>query len=209
MPSPPTPKTSYARPSSRRCVLRRQARPCRRRCALAFPKVRDHRRADLGVARRTAGLEVFGPNLIRLASREQENTHGTSEKDIDRRRSEETAAVSLGGSSILKSMLHALASAGFVEVPTSSQRAWHVRGHGVGAPQGVETPRVLALVLPAGAWGRANADEVQMLSWTLPPPETPQDQYPQFADVKDADGKLEAFFDLAPGARIRSTGCRA
>jgi type I restriction enzyme M protein len=51
-----------------------------------------------------------------------------------------------------------------------------------------------------GAWARANADEVQVLSYTLPPPDTAPDHFPQFAIVKDAEAKLEAFFDLAPGA---------
>ena len=63
--------------------------------------------------------------------------------------------------------------------------------------EGVETPRILAMVLPAGAWERSNADTVQMLSYTLPPPETASDQFAQFAFVRDAEGKLEAFFDLA------------
>lgn len=101
-------------------------------------------------------------------------------------------------SSVLKSLVHQLAGAGFADVQDlkasepgmSAAVVW-------GRHQGVDTPRILALVLPSGAWSRANADEVQVLSYSLPPPETPADQYPQFAVVKDADGKLEAFFDLA------------
>jgi type I restriction enzyme M protein len=110
----------------------------------------------------------------------------------------ETTAVASEEANVLKSMLHALASAGFIEVldlkasepGMSAAMVW-------GRHEGVETPRILALVLPAGAWGRANADEVQVLSYSLPPPETQPDQYPQFAVVKDFEGKLETFFDLA------------
>ncbi len=106
-------------------------------------------------------------------------------------------AVSSEESNVLASLTHALASAGFdqkrdikaSEPGMSAAIVW-------GRHEGVETPRVLALVLPAGAWGRSNADEVQLLSWTLPPPDTQQDHYPQFAVVKDAEGKLEAVFDL-------------
>lgn len=109
-----------------------------------------------------------------------------------------TTAVGSEATNVLTSMVHALASVGFTETldlnasepGMSAAVVW-------GRHEGVETPRILALVLPAGAWGRANADEVQVLSYSLPPPETPPDQYPQFAVVKDAEGKLEAFFDLA------------
>ncbi|MGT2430351.1 HsdM family class I SAM-dependent methyltransferase [Cupriavidus basilensis] len=113
----------------------------------------------------------------------------------------ETTAVNSEESSVLKSLVHALTIAGFdqkfelkaSEAGVSAAMVW-------GRHEGVETPRVLALVLPAGAWSRSNADEVQMLSWTLPPPDTAQDHYPQFAVVRDAEDKLEAIFDLAPGA---------
>lgn len=99
---------------------------------------------------------------------------------------------------VLKGLLHTLGGGGFdqrvelkaTEPGMSAAVAW-------GRHEGVETPRVLALVLPPGAWDRSNADTVQMLSYTLPPPETAADQFPQFAAVKDAKGKLEAFFDLA------------
>ena len=99
---------------------------------------------------------------------------------------------------VLKSLLHTLATAGFDQqldlVPTeaglSAAIAW-------GRHEGVDTPRLLALVLPSGAWERSNADTVQMLSYTLPSPETAPDQFPQFAVVRDAEGKLETFFDLA------------
>ncbi|GEP02274.1 N-6 DNA methylase [Methylobacterium oxalidis] len=108
-----------------------------------------------------------------------------------------TTVVSEAGN-LLKSMVHSLASAGFdqslelkaTEPGMSAAVVW-------GRHEGVETPRILALVLPAGAWGRANADEVQVLSYSLPSPETVADQYPQFAIVRDAEGKLESFFDLA------------
>jgi len=113
----------------------------------------------------------------------------------------EATAVASEESSALKQLVHSLGSAGFdqkldlkaSEAGMSAAVVW-------GRHEGVETPRVLALVLPAGAWNRSNADEVQMLSWTLPSPATAQDHYAQFAVVKDAEGKLEAIFDLAPGA---------
>jgi type I restriction enzyme M protein len=113
----------------------------------------------------------------------------------------EATTVSSEQSSILKSLVHSLASAGFDQkLDLRANEAGMLAAILWGRHEGVETPRVLALVLSAGAWSRANADEVQMLSWTLPPPDTAQDHYPQFAVVKDAEGKLEAFFDLAPGA---------
>ena len=104
-------------------------------------------------------------------------------------------------SSVLAAMLQKLASAGFdqtqdlkpSEPGMSAATVW-------GRHQGQDTPRILALVLPAGTWSDANPDKVQMLSWTLPSVDTSADHYAQFAMVKDAEGKLEAFFDLAPGA---------
>lgn len=110
----------------------------------------------------------------------------------------EATTVGSEENSVLKSVVHSLASAGFdqtldlkaSEPGMSAAIIW-------GRHEGVETPRILALVLPVGAWARANADETQMLSYSLPPPDTQADQYPQFAAVRDAEGKLEAFFDLA------------
>ncbi|MEQ8819808.1 MAG: N-6 DNA methylase [Sumerlaeia bacterium] len=64
-----------------------------------------------------------------------------------------------------------------------------------GSHHGVETPRVFALVLPKDAWDRANANEVQRLSYELPPPTTKEDQYPQFAVV--SDGEHTAYFYLS------------
>lgn len=99
---------------------------------------------------------------------------------------------------VLKRLLHTLSVTGFdqcLELKPSEPGMFAAIVWG--RNEGVETPRVLALVLPSGAWDRSNADSVQMLSYTLPPPETAQDQYPQFAVVRDAEGKLEAFFDLA------------
>ena len=63
-----------------------------------------------------------------------------------------------------------------------------------GMHEGVETPRIFALALPKEAWERANANEVQRLSYEMPSPDTPEDQYPQFGFV--SDGEHEAFFDL-------------
>jgi len=110
-------------------------------------------------------------------------------------------AVTTGELSLLKSLTQSLATSGFdqkleLKVSEPGMAATIVWGR----HEGAETPRILSLVLPAAEWGRANADEVQMFSWTLPPPDTAQDQYPLFAVVKDADDKFEAFFDLAPGA---------
>jgi type I restriction enzyme M protein len=113
----------------------------------------------------------------------------------------DTTPVASEESNVLKSILHSLASAGFDqtlelkagEPGMSAAVVW-------GRHEGIETPRVLAVVLPAGAWSRSNADEIQVLSWMLPAPDTAQDHYAQFAVVKDAEGKLEAIFDLAPGA---------
>lgn len=64
-----------------------------------------------------------------------------------------------------------------------------------GSHHGVETPRVFALALPKDAWDRANANEVQRLSYELPPPTTKEDQYPQFAIV--SDGEHTAYFYLS------------
>lgn len=99
---------------------------------------------------------------------------------------------------VLKSLLQKLSSGGFdqllelkaTEPGMSAAVVW-------GRHEGQDTPRILALVLPPGAWDRSNADTVQVLSYTLPSPETAADQYPQFAVVRDAEGKLEpAYFDL-------------
>ncbi|WP_316237052.1 N-6 DNA methylase [Bradyrhizobium sp. SZCCHNR1015] len=113
----------------------------------------------------------------------------------------DTATVASEEKNVLNSILRSLASAGFdqtvdlrtTEPGMSAAVAW-------GRHEGVETPRLLALVLPAGAWSRSNADEVQALSWNLPTPDTAPEHYAQFAVVKGAEGKLEAIFDLAPGA---------
>jgi type I restriction enzyme M protein len=111
---------------------------------------------------------------------------------------QDATTVASDESNTLKEMVRRLASTGFDqtidlkanEPGMSAAVVW-------GRHQGVETPRLLALVLPSGAWNRSNADDVQVLSYSLPPPETPADQYPQFAIVRDAEGKLESFFDLA------------
>ncbi len=97
----------------------------------------------------------------------------------------------------LKSLLHKLSSDGFDEqielkpsdAGTAAATVW-------GRHLGAETPRVFALILPQGAWDRSNADNVQVLSYTLVPTDTASDAYPQFAVVRDMEGKGEAFFDL-------------
>lgn len=119
-------------------------------------------------------------------------------KKVQTEAAAKTSPVASEETGLLKSLVHTLSGAGFdqrlelkpSEAGMSAAVVW-------GRHEGVETPRVLALVLPPGAWDRSNADSVQMLSYTLPPPETAADQYPQFAVVRDAEGKLEALFDLA------------
>lgn len=61
-----------------------------------------------------------------------------------------------------------------------------------GSHHGVETPRVFALALPKDAWERAKANEVESLVFQRIPPETREDQWPQFAVV--SNGEHEAFF---------------
>lgn len=63
-----------------------------------------------------------------------------------------------------------------------------------GRYQGVDTARILLLALPSGQWDKANAEYVQQQSYTLPPTDTPEDQYPQFGVV--LDGEHQAVFDL-------------
>ncbi len=109
------------------------------------------------------------------------------------------SSVASAESGVLSALRDSLSSAGFdqwvdlkpTEAGMSAAIAW-------GRHEGVETRRILALVLPAGAWERSTADSVQTLSWTLPPPETAPDLYPQFAVVRDSAGKLEpTYIDLA------------
>lgn len=109
-----------------------------------------------------------------------------------------TAPVASEESSVLKSIVHRLSAGGFdqslgLRASEPGMSAALVWGH----HDGTVTPRILALVLPAGAWGRANADDVLVHAYSLPEPETEADQFPQFAIVKDAEDKLEALFDLA------------
>lgn len=101
--------------------------------------------------------------------------------------------------SAMRSLLQSLAQAGYDqalelrtnEADTAAAMVW-------GRHEGVETPRILALLMAAREWSRANPGEVQVLSTILPPPDTASDHYPRFAVVKDLEGKREAFFDLAP-----------
>lgn len=111
-------------------------------------------------------------------------------------------AVAADAKDVLISLTRTLAEAGFdqhvalsaVEPGMSAALVW-------GRHEGDETPRILALVLPGSDWRRANADEVQVLSWTLPPADTAPELYPQFAMVKDDQDTQAVFFDLAPGAQ--------
>ncbi|BAZ08873.1 N-6 DNA methylase [Calothrix sp. NIES-4071] len=63
-----------------------------------------------------------------------------------------------------------------------------------GQYRGVETPRIFLLALAPGNWEKANANYVQELSYTLPPADTKEDEYPQFGVV--TDGEHKAIFDL-------------
>jgi hypothetical protein len=151
----------------------------------------------LAIARRTAGLEVFGPKLIRIAIGAQENTHGTPEEGLNRQRAHGCRSPPTRAASSSRSCT-ALGRGFDQKVDLKASEP----GMSAASMCGVATkaPRRRASwrsCLPAGAWGRANADEVQVLSYSLPEPETEADQYPQFAVVKDAEDKLEVFFDLA------------
>lgn len=111
---------------------------------------------------------------------------------------EKPTTVSSEETSTLRALVHTLTGAGFSETQDLKSSEPGVSAAVVwGSHKGEGTPRILALVLPTASWSRANADEVQVLSYTLPPPETAADQFPQFAVVQDTEGKLEAFFDLA------------
>jgi type I restriction enzyme M protein len=61
-------------------------------------------------------------------------------------------------------------------------------------PGGASTPRVF-LLAAADDWARGGVDYVQERVWSLTPPETPDDAYPQFAVVGDAT--YQAIFDLS------------
>jgi len=112
-----------------------------------------------------------------------------------------TTAVRSDEKSHLQALTNSLEAAGFDQILDLKVNEPGIAASIVwGRHEGTETARILALVVPASEWGRVNANDVQMLSWTLPPSDTAQDQYPLFAVVKDSEDKLEAFFDLAPGA---------
>ncbi|MBD2487173.1 class I SAM-dependent DNA methyltransferase [Aulosira sp. FACHB-615] len=64
-----------------------------------------------------------------------------------------------------------------------------------GQYQGVETPRIFLLALAPGQWNKANAEYVQQKSYTLPPADTREDEFPQFAVV--SDGEHKTFFELS------------
>jgi type I restriction enzyme M protein len=112
-----------------------------------------------------------------------------------------TTAVTSSEKGVLKSLTYALATAGFDQmVDLKASEPGMAASIVWGRHEGAETPRILALVLPTAEWSKANADDMSVFSYTLPSPETPSDQYPLFAVVKDTEDKLEVFFDLAPGA---------
>ncbi len=64
-----------------------------------------------------------------------------------------------------------------------------------GQYQGVETPRIFLLALAPGHWDKANAEYVQQKSYTLPPADTKEDEFPQFGVV--SDGEHKTFFELS------------
>src|SRR4051794_3189309 len=92
----------------------------------------------------------------------------------------QTSSVASEEMGVLRHLLHSLSGAGFdqhlelkpTEAGMSGAVAW-------GRHEGVETPRILVLVLPPGTSEWNNANSIQMLSYTLPPPETAADHYPQ------------------------------
>ena len=63
-----------------------------------------------------------------------------------------------------------------------------------GQHEGIETPRVLLFALPKERWGEVQAEFVQSRSWGVLPPDTRQEEYPQFAVV--TDGEHELIFDI-------------
>jgi len=59
---------------------------------------------------------------------------------------------------------------------------------------GEETPRLFLMALPAGAWEKATAENVQQRMWDLTPPDTAANAYSKFGLV--SDGAKERVFDL-------------
>lgn len=66
-----------------------------------------------------------------------------------------------------------------------------------GRHQGRETPRILLVAVPPGAWARATPEYMEELGWTKPPSGTPQDAYPKFAAVSDGSPDRFKYFDLS------------
>lgn len=112
----------------------------------------------------------------------------------------QATAVASSEAALLNTLVHRLELAGFTH-----RLDLHASQEGMAAAlvwgmhRGEETPRVLALVQPPGAWSRSNAEDVMALSWTLPTPDTPANEFAQFAVVVDATGQNEVVFDLSPG----------
>jgi len=96
---------------------------------------------------------------------------------------------------ILETLLEQQKLAGFDrEVKLVSDREDETAAIVWGQYQGIETARIFLLVLAEGNWDKANANQVQEKSYTLPSPDTTEDEYPQFAIVTDGQNKM--MFDL-------------
>lgn len=57
------------------------------------------------------------------------------------------------------------------------------------------TPCIFVWALAPGQWEKANADEMQSVSWNLMPADTQEDRFPQFGIA--IDGEHTAFFDIS------------
>jgi len=98
---------------------------------------------------------------------------------------------------VLNAAVQKLAKGGFDQrLDLQSSEAGQAAAVVWGRHEGVETPRILLLVLPTEAWDRSNADSLQALAWTLTPAGTPEDQIPRFALVRDSGDTREQTFDI-------------
>ncbi|MBD2198557.1 MULTISPECIES: HsdM family class I SAM-dependent methyltransferase [Calothrix] len=103
---------------------------------------------------------------------------------------------SSGVQEILATLCQQYKSAGFDKLITLTSSADEEAAAIVwGQYQGVETPRIFLLALAPGNWDKANAEYVQQKSYTLPPADTKEDEFPQFAVV--SDGEHKTCFELS------------